>query len=179
MFQKQKWDFEKEIESPSQIPADPITADLKTHANTLSIWKVNDFTIEEINKSVLALALGRDSITRLDIFKIDEKEIEKNKMYVKNTPENGYTPLEGYEENHFDIMDLTLNNLGDMGIMILEKVKSADMCIRYTKRQISELLDSAFHNELFQIDDLNLKLQKEMKKMLNRKYKDKYNFEVE
>ena len=50
-----------------EIPADAVTADLRTKNNTLSFWQCGDGTEEGLNEAVLALAAAGQRVENIDI----------------------------------------------------------------------------------------------------------------
>jgi hypothetical protein len=61
MITRPKWQPKQGLAS-DEIPADAITADLRTSNNVLSFWQCGEATDPEISTAVLAIAAGRDRL---------------------------------------------------------------------------------------------------------------------
>lgn len=168
MLEKQKWEKINLTElGYNKTPADTITGDLRTVSNNLSLWSIE--TIDKLNDAILALAVMRNKLTRLDVLVIEENEIEEKGLEVVNTPENGKTPLIGFEEFHYDLVDLNYDKLGDFSQIIIENITDEGKCIRFPKGKIKELLYDGFQDNKFNVEELDDGLKKELQKIIDRK----------
>jgi hypothetical protein len=167
MLEKQKWEKIDLVQmGHTKTPADTITTDLKTSSNTLSLWRIEDDT--EILKSVLALAVMRNKITRLDVMIFDETELIESGLEIQNTPENGDTPYEEFNQNHFDIIQMDYEKLGHLSELMIRKLKDDSKCIRYNKAKISEILYNGLVDGNYLFEALSESLQVDLKKKNNR-----------
>lgn len=168
MLEKQKWENNNLVDlGYNETPADTITGDLRTVSNKLSLWLID--SLDVLNDAILALALMRNKLTRLDIIMIDRIKIEQKGLEVLNTPENGKTPLINFDEYHYDVINLTYDKLGIFSQIIIDDVTNEEKCLRYTKGEISELLFEGYMNNRFKIDCLNEGLIKDLQKVIERK----------
>lgn len=168
MLERQKWEKDAIAQhGHTKTPADTITSDLKTSSNTLSLWKVEDSTA--VLKGVLALAVVRNSITRLDIMIFEEQELIESGLDIKNTPENGHTPLEHFNDNHFDLVGMDYEKLGKLSGLIINNIGNASKCIRYDKAKIGDILYNGYINGDFLLEELNERLQKDLEKIIKKK----------
>ena len=66
-------------ESPSVsvngLPADAITADLRTHDNTLSLWACGEGNQEDVEEAALAIAAAGDRVDKIDLVWVPAKEL--------------------------------------------------------------------------------------------------------
>ncbi|MGR9544827.1 hypothetical protein [Priestia megaterium] len=167
MLERQKWQKEELSDTGHpKTPADTITSDLRTRYNTLSLWRIENR--EELTKAVLALAVGRNQITRLDVMILDQVEYEKIDLTIKHTPENGHTPLENFHENHYDLIDMDYQKLGLLSQLIIDNVNEPEKCIRFEKPKVAEILYDAYINQEFELEELDNGLQKDLLKTIKR-----------
>lgn len=171
MLEKQKWDNKNlsELEH-GRTPADTITGDLRTKSNTLSLWSIE--TKDKLNDAILALAVMRNQLARLDILIIEGIEIEEKGLEFENTPDNAKTPLTNFDEYHYDLINLTYDKLGSLSQLIIKNLTDTDKCIRYLRSEVAEVLYEGFQNQKFDLDDLDDKLKKDLLKVINRKEKE-------
>ncbi|WP_322552033.1 hypothetical protein AAB109_11345 [Priestia megaterium] len=167
MLERQKWEKpELPQTGHSKTPADTITSDLRTRSNTLSLWRIENK--EDLTKAVLALAVGRNQITRLDVMILDQVEFEEADLTIEHTPENGHTPLENFHENHYDLIDMDYQKLGVLSQLIIDNVKNPEKCIRFEKSKMIEILYDAYINQEFEFEELSNGLQQDLLKAIKR-----------
>jgi hypothetical protein len=168
MIEKQKWEKVDLVQlGYKKTPGDTITTELKTSANTLSLWFVDN--VSELFKAVLALAVGRNKITRLDIMIFEEYDLVQNGLIVENTPENGHCPIEEYNDFHYDIINLDFEKLGKISELIISNLNLTEKCIRFDKSKISDILYDAYSKGAFSLEELSESLVKDLKKVISRK----------
>src|SRR3974390_2914323 len=83
-----KWNARINLE-PHQIPADAVTADLRTANNTLSFWLCDPSQESSLEEVALALSSARDQVQRLDLVWLPEQQISQ--MKIKLEPTRGDT----------------------------------------------------------------------------------------
>ncbi|TVR63975.1 MAG: hypothetical protein EA420_06150 [Candidatus Competibacteraceae bacterium] len=72
-----KWES-REGFAAGEIPADAVTADLRTTGNTLSFWTCEPPPDDGIRAVVLALATGADRLDRMDLVWVEEEAFRAN-----------------------------------------------------------------------------------------------------
>lgn len=168
MLERQKWEKLKESkEDIFTTPADTITSELRTKSNTLSLWLIK--SLDELSGAVLALAVGRNRITRLDILLLDEDDFEKKGLSIVNSPDSGLSPYTGYNQFHYDLTDMDYEKLGLFSEIIIEKVDDGSKCIRFDKAKIGELLYEGYKKQFFYVEELDKSLQVELSKLIQKK----------
>jgi hypothetical protein len=168
MLEKQKWEKVNLIElGHIKTPADTITSDLKTASNTLSLWLVEN--MKDIPKGVLALAVSRNKITRLDVMIFEDHELTEKGLLFKNTPENGHCPIEVFNDNHFDLTEMDYEKIGKFSELIISKLDDKEKCIRFDKNQINEILYDGFMRGAFLLEALHESLQTDLRKVISKK----------
>ena len=142
MIARPKWQPKDGLAS-DEIPADAITADLRTANNTLSFWQCGQATGPEVSDAVLAIAAGRDRIQKLDIVWVFRNELENDGQHFRMNP--GRTPVAELAERHVDVCHLDCSRLGRIGDRIAAAI-SQDRCRRFRQREILTLLVTAVRN---------------------------------
>lgn len=170
MLERQKWE-EVQLDYVEQTPADAITSELRTRANTLSLWLIDG--ISDIHNAIITLATGRNKITRLDVILIEESEINNSELMYENSPQSGDSIIDKFNEYHYDLVDMNYEKLGYFCKIIIRNLNDPMKCIRYDKAQVSDILYDGFVKGMFQLDDLNEKLKKDFEKVIARKSKSK------
>ena len=126
-----------------EIPADAITADLRTANNALSFWQCGQATDLEVSDAVLAIAAGRDRIQKLDIVWILRDELENDGQHFRM--KRGRTPVAELAERHVDVCDLDYGRLGRIGDRVAAAI-SQDRWKRFREQEIVTLLATAVQN---------------------------------
>ena len=167
MLEKQKWDNPDLMELGfERIPADTITGDLRTKSNNLSLWSIEKRDM--LTDTVLALAIMRNKLTRLDIIILEKSEIDTNELKYENTPKNSNTPLFNFDKNHYDLVNLDYNSLGRFSDIIIKNVGNKEMCIRYSKSTILKMVVDGFKKQKFDIDSIDQNIKNEIIKNLEK-----------
>lgn len=84
--------------------ADAIANDLRTFANTLSLWRTEDITDEEIEPVLVINSLLGDNISDIDLIFIPDCALKE--FSLKQT--EGDTIVAAYRKWHYDVVDLTI-----------------------------------------------------------------------
>ncbi len=105
-----KWDRENTYPWLAQgdIPADPIT-DLKTSNNRLSVFQVNDGDEVRINKVVAGLAATKQKLNPVAYILFDVEL--PSRLGIQVEKKNGNTGLEIVNDWHFELIELSAQNL--------------------------------------------------------------------
>ena len=103
-----KWDRRDGL-AENEIPADAVTADLRTTNNTLSFWKCEAPSDEEIRQTVLALATEAERVDRIDVVWVEEDDFRAHSISLN--PSDGRTPVASLRSRHVDVAKLDLGRL--------------------------------------------------------------------
>lgn len=148
--------------------ADTITSDLRTQLDTLSIWRVETLSDEEINKILLALSLSRDSLTRLDIVIIEDQLLDGYGLEYHAAPETADTPYISVKQQHFDLIGLNYKQLGNFGNCILNTLENQDIFLKkISKKDLLNLWVESYQNYEFDLDTVSTKIRDEINKKLS------------
>ncbi len=162
MITRHKWRLKDGL-ALDEIPADAITADLRTADNTLSFWQCGEATESEVSEAVLAIAAGRDRVQKLDIVWILTDELESDGQRIRL--KKGRTPVAGLSKRHVDVCHLDYRRLGRIGDRVATAIRQ-EQWKRFRKREIVDLLATAVQNGRLAEADLTEKIQRELRTAL-------------
>lgn len=161
-FSRNKWKSNENL-SRDQYSADAITGCIRTHRNTLSVWRCNsvDFQSKDVKDLVAALASTTQHPDVIDVVLLDESELNARGLNIEAS--DGTTPFTGINGNHCDIVELNYEKLGEVGEYIVKQL-SVDGCVkRYTKSQVIEIVKERFDANLIDLRSLSDKWSKALK----------------
>jgi hypothetical protein len=148
-----------------EIPADALSADLRTAGNILSFWSGASAADSDVARAVLAIAAAADRLDRMDVAWIDESVVEKHGIDTAVTP--GRTPIESLQTSHVDLIHLDVKRLGTVAELISAAIERGDHR-RMTKKQIVVIMVEAVHDHVVALDDLPPRVREAVQKSLNR-----------
>lgn len=153
-----KWDNSIVNRNDAYIPADAIS-DLRTKDNKLSVWAVN--SVAEIDDIVVALALGRDNVSKLSLITIDDTNLPPMGISLDN--EKGEAPglCEEILSKHHNLVELDYWRIGFFADYLLTLVQ-ADQLKTYTRNDVKNLLTRYKDNGKIITDDVKAGIQKDM-----------------
>lgn len=138
--------------SKDDIPADAVTADLKTKDNALSFWRCDSNADDDLKEAVLALAAAGDRIDRMDIAFIDESAFSDAGLRIEATP--GKTPVETLRESHRDVTHLDLVRLGSVASLVASACRRNSVR-RFDKTAVRACLEEAIQRGRVQREALH------------------------
>ena len=134
-----KWSNNTQL-SAAEIPADAVTADLRTRENALSFWQCGDGTLIEVEDAALAIAAAGDRIDRLDLIWLADEELQNDGQTFRNTP--GRTPVPELSKLHVDVHRLDYVRLGKVAHRVAGAIEGGRYT-RLTKARVTKLLTEA------------------------------------
>jgi len=149
-----KWGLKQGL-SGKEIPADAVTADLRTKENSLSFWKCKSDSRENIEEAALAIVAAGNSVERLDLVCIANDKLQEDGQTWKDT--DGRTPVEDLVKQHVDVYRLDYVRLGKIASRIATAIK-ADGYIYLTKKSLTKLLVAAVKQKRIDLDQLEEKV---------------------
>ena len=164
VIKRGRWPSEEEIKK--EINIDNIQArtivqemTMKGEQSCLSIWKLN------VEKDI-ALALispNKNSLEKITILKIDEKILTENGLTISQ--EEGESVVQGLNNKHYDIINMTYKNLGDFANVIITALKNDKNVLTISKRDIATYVNEAIKNKEIDINDLDENFLRKVKEM--------------
>jgi len=159
-----KWDPTDRL-AAGEIPADAVTADLRTSGNALSLWASADADAEAVNDAVLALVAGADRIDKIDVVWIQRAKFGEVGLELDETP--GRTPVTDLKGRHCDAVHRDLVRLGCLAQQVADAL-GAEQFMRLTKKDVAELIAAAVDAERVPLEDLEEKVQIEVSRYVRR-----------
>lgn len=106
-----KWDGSKDIDRKNAYICGDAVSDLRTTDNKLSVWKAD--TKEDIDDAIVALALNRDSVSKLSYLVLDEKDLDEMDIEISDKEAGVAAGLDSkILTKHRDLIDLDYWQLG-------------------------------------------------------------------
>lgn len=151
---RSKWERTDQL-GDNEIPADGITADLRSTNNALSLWACADAS-ESLDDAVLALAAGFERIDKIEVIWIDRESLKAASVKLDKT--QGRTPVADLVDRHIDAVQLDLIRLGRFAEQVSTALK-AGQYRRLTKKQVARLIATAVEDGRVALDDLQEKVK--------------------
>lgn len=95
---------------PGEIPADAVTADLRTSDIGLSLWRCGSGAEQDVEDVVLALTSGSERVEKMEFVLIDEDDLQYDGQLMVNS--RGRTPIQDLVNQHVDLHRLDFERLG-------------------------------------------------------------------
>jgi len=146
-----------------EIPADAVTADLRTTGNTLSFWLRNDSSEVELHQAVLALAAGGERIDKIDLAWVEQAVVVDSGITLISTP--GNTLAKSLVNTHRDLERLDLTRLVAVARAIAGAVDSGQWR-RFRKKVVLGLLVDAVNEDIVGLTDLNPKIREDVEQAM-------------
>lgn len=153
-----KWES-REGFAEGEIPADAVTADLRTSGNTLSFWKCELPPNDGIRAVVLALATGADRIDRMDLVWVEEDTFRANGIALN--PSEGRTPVASLRDQHVDLIRLDLGRLTKVATLLAQAL-AQNQQRRFTRKEVIEIVVEAIRHDLLSASELDAKVREEI-----------------
>ena len=134
--------------SPGDIQSDAL-GDLQTKDNKLSVYRIG--SEEDTERIVIALAANRESFANLDYAVFEDNTLASTNIPIRQ--QAGETPDEEINELHYDLADLTVENIAQ-----LTEIVVAGQHDRMLKKQIEARIRLAVHSGTLDKDKLNPQL---------------------
>ena len=143
-----------------EIPANAVTADLRTRNNTLSFWQCGDGTEDELNEAVLALAAAGQRVDNIDIVWLSYDELRADGQRLDIT--EGLTPVAELVERHVDLSFLDYVRLGKVADRVAAALQQGRHR-RVTRPRVIKILASAVQQRRLDPSDLQEKVRSVVK----------------
>lgn len=143
-----------------EIPADAVTADLRTQDNKLSFWRCDTKETTEVNKAVLAIAAAYDRIDKIAVVWLAADELRADGQTLEDS--KGRTPVRELVELHIDVCRLDYMRLGKVAQCIFIALKKGQY-LQLRKARVKELLAEAVKQGSIDPNHLEKSLRQELK----------------
>ena len=111
-----KWDKRPEF-ADGEIPADALTADLRTKQNALSFWRCGGETAD-LENVALAIAAAADRIDKVELVWLAAEKLTEDRQTFEGSP--GYTPVADLADRHVDLRRLDVVRLVRLANRVME-----------------------------------------------------------
>ena len=128
--------------SEDNYSGDSITGDLRTHGNTLSVWKLDEVNEKLVDYYCIMTAINRDSLAKVDYVIFDDNDFDA--IGVKLNQVDGICDAftdENIKKNHYDLIQIGYNQLGKIAKLIHDKVKSGKIAT-ITKKDMKDKINN-------------------------------------
>ena len=166
---RRKWPTTYADGSVDRIPADAVTADLRTQKNRLSFWICKG--VDDLEGAVLAIAAAAQRITPIDIVWIEDHE--RRFSGYRRVRTEGDTPVAAWRQRHLDLGGLDYAGLGMLASVVADAV-SADRWQRVPLPRVREMLARAVSEDARRLDDLEPRVQSEIRTALDKRAERPY-----
>lgn len=159
---RSKWPTGEQV-SVEQFRADAITVDLRTHEDTLSLWKCESDGNQYVDEVALALAIApeRNDIGRVQVVLLIDSELLTDGLISVDTP--GNTRIEQLKHLHTNLKPLTYWQLGQVAEKVDRAIRNGQFK-QYSESRIKNLIQAAVDQGRIQIESLPDKIQTKLAK---------------
>lgn len=135
-----KWDGSKAVNRKDYYICGDAIGDLRTTDNKLSVWKAD--TQEDINDAIIALALNRDSVSKLSYFLLKEEDLDKMDIKISDEQVGVAAGLDSQIlTKHRDLIDLDYWRLGYLADHLTELAKNVNNRRICSASEVKKLLE--------------------------------------
>lgn len=157
-----KWDESKKVNRDDAFICGDCISDLRTTDNKLSVWKAD--SQEDIDDAIVALALNRDSVSKINYFFLKEEELARLDIEISDT-EPGIA--NGLEETilhkHRDLIEIDYWRLGFLAEYMINLARVEENRKSMTRQKVKELLNKYKEDHKIEIESINEKLKADLK----------------
>ena len=145
------------------IPADAITADLRTRDNTLSFWKCGSGSEESVRDVILALATNHERIEKIEVAWISDEDLKTDNQNWKST--DGETRVPDLITQHVDIYHLDYIRLGKVAHRVMTALDEGHYLL-LTRARVRKLIAAAVVQNRVELATLQDKVRDEVVQLL-------------
>ncbi len=158
-----KWDGSKIINRDDAYMCGDALSDLRTTDNRLSVWKADNQ--EDINDAIVALALNRDSVCKINYFLLSEENLSKIGINIVDDKEGLAAGLldPTILKKHRDLIDIDYWRLGFLAEHMLMLAEENDNRMIVSKSEVKKLLIQYKEANKIQPESMNVKLREDLK----------------
>lgn len=151
-IERAKW-MQKDVVNGASPSADAVTGSLRTKNNTLSVWQIE--SLDELEDAVIAFVCQGQHLDTVDVVSFTESALSERELNLRKTP--AATPRKEFVERHYDVCDLDYDSLGRLSFVIVDCLRK-EATVRFTHKQLKDLVRKAVEDGRVAIEDLNEKL---------------------
>ena len=153
-----KWRERDEL-GMGEIPADAVTADLRTKGNALSFWRCGDGGPEEVKRVALAIGSAAERIDKVEVVWLADEELRADGQTLRDSP--GRTPVTELIDSHVDVTRLDLSRLARLAHRVVEAI-GAGRHLRLRRGELKVLLVDALEQNRVNVDEMGSRVRQEL-----------------
>jgi hypothetical protein len=153
-----KWKKRK-IGQVFRVPAEGLTKDFRVEEDCLSFWTCDPTQPSSLDDVVLAVAVTRQTVDRLDLVWLEEEAIIATRAKVVETL--GETPARTVRDRHRDVANFGLTGVSKLAHAVAKAVNGTQTK-RWTKKQVLEIIDNAVRNNALDLDGLSADIKEKI-----------------
>lgn len=157
----ERWDGTKVVNRDKAFLTGDIIADLRTIDNKLSVWRAD--TQEDINDAVVALALGKDKLCKINYIFIEKSDLDKIGIDIAECLGDVKGVDETILSKHSDLIELDYWMLGFLAENMANSAKNEEKRITKTKKDVERLLNEYKDNNRINVDEIKQELKTSLK----------------
>ena len=152
------------------LQADFLGQDLRTSANTLSVWRSESLNQEDINRAINAALLASSQVNTSQFLIIDSDALKQAGIRTDDTQpgKTGYSGLEGL---HTNLCDLTYEKIGRILQIYCKCCKDEQRTPKIDKKQFKQIIIRANEEQRLNMEALQEHMQKEIQQILDSEAK--------
>lgn len=156
-----KWDESKVVDRPNAFINGDTISDLRTTDNKLSVWKAD--SKEDIEDAIVALALNRDAVNKVNYLLIQEEDLAKLEIEISDE-EAGIAPglKESILNKHRDLIELDYWHIGFLAEYMLRLAKDENYRKVCSKADVKMLLEKYKEERKIEPENMSEKLKEKL-----------------
>lgn len=157
-----KWDGSKVVHRPDAYICGDAISDLRTTDNKLSVWKAD--SQEDIDDAIVALALNRDSVSKICYFFLQEEELAKMKIEISDEEAGKALGLkESILNKHRDLIELDYWHIGFLAEYMIKLANDNNNRKVCTRAEVIALLNKYKEEHKIEPENMSEKLKDNLK----------------
>lgn len=157
-----KWDESKVVHRPNAYICGDAISDLRTTDNKLSVWKAD--SQEDIDDAIVALALNRDSVSKVSYFFLQEEELAKSEIEISDEEAGKALGLkESILNKHRDLIELDYWHIGFLAEYMMRLAKDENNRKVCTRAEVMALLNKYKEEHKIEPENMSEKLKSNLK----------------
>ena len=144
---------EQAIEEVKSVKADAITNCIKTTANKLSLWRVEEK--RDSIDDIIPLIIGFERPDTCDIIYISDEVFSEEEITLEQSSDDANTPIEELKQYHYNAIVNDYEGLGKFARIVL---KSLNNHKRFKGKEVKTKLQDMLNNHEIEKDMISEKL---------------------
>lgn len=161
-----RWDGSTRVARGDATTAGDVISDLRTTRNTLSVWNAENN--DAVDDAVVAIALGRTSISKVVALQLDESELNKMEIYLKDEPGKANGAIDAIKNNHRNMLEIDYKRLGLLSNYMLNLCSKGKFRIQKSESEVAHLIKRYIDEDKIKADEMGEDLQNSFARWIKR-----------